>query len=288
MTLAQDDTVTAVKNGVEALAADTDYTLSENKLVISKDYIAKQADTFSLNVEFDGGSQSQVTFTKKVPFEQFEYVMDFTTQQEGVVQKGGSGTIEYTEDGLHIKGGTTLHFENAPLAENGEIELVFEELNDDGGVGFLYRIDGDVWQSVYNENSSRYQYDTSLWNYRSNKTSSYQVLEDGTPIFKRNGYNHTLKLRYVGNTVIMWLDGQHMKDIRIASMDSLKGIIGLSTEDATEIILKKVTYKNIDNLQLSESSEEKTISLGDMSVKLAADFPRVISYELNSKTMYGS
>ena len=79
-----------------------------------------------------------------------------------------------------------------------------------------------------------------------------------------------------------------MKDIRIASMDSLKGIIGLSTEDATEIILKKVTYKNIDNLQLSESSEEKTISLGDMSVKLAADFPRVISYELNSKTMYGS
>lgn len=41
-----------------------------------------------------------------------------------------------------------------------------------------------------------------------------------------------------------------MKDIRIASMDSLKDIIGLSTEDATEIILKKVTYKNIDNLQL--------------------------------------
>ena len=146
------------------MAADTDYTLSENKLVISKDYIAKQADTFSLNIEFDGGSQSQVTFTKKVPFEQFEYVMDFTTQQEGVVQKGGSGTIEYTEDGLHIKGGTTLHFENAPLAENGEIELVFEELNDDGGVGFLYRINGDVWQSVYNANSSRYQYDTSLWN----------------------------------------------------------------------------------------------------------------------------
>lgn len=288
LTLAQDDTVTAVKNGVEALAADTDYTLSENKLVISKDYIAKQADTFSLNIEFDGGSQSQVTFTKKVPFEQFEYVMDFTTQQEGVVQKGGSGTIEYTEDGLHIKGGTTLHFENAPLAENGEIELVFEELNDDGGVGFLYRINGDVWQSVYNANSSRYQYDTSLWNYRSNKISSYQILEDGTPIFKRNGYNHTLKLRYVGNTVTMWLDGQHMKDIRIASMDSLKGIIGLSTEGATEIILKKVTYKNIDNLQLSESSEEKTISLGDMSVKLAADFPRVISYELNSKTMYGS
>lgn len=68
----------------------------------------------------------------------------FTTRQEGVVQKGGSGTIENTEDGLHIKGGTTLHFENATLAENGEIELVFEELNDDGGVGFLYRIDGDV------------------------------------------------------------------------------------------------------------------------------------------------
>jgi len=68
LTLAQDDTVTAVKNGVEALAADTDYTLSENKLVISKDYIAKQADTFSLNVEFDGGSQSQVTFTKEGSF----------------------------------------------------------------------------------------------------------------------------------------------------------------------------------------------------------------------------
>lgn len=68
MTLVQDDTVTAVKNGVEALAADTDYTLSENKLVISKDYIAKQADTFSLNVEFDGGSQSQVTFTKEGSF----------------------------------------------------------------------------------------------------------------------------------------------------------------------------------------------------------------------------
>ena len=179
----------------------------------------------------------------------------------------------------------------SPVALDGEVEFLIEPLNDNGNFGLVFRAGTDgTWQSFYNSESARYQYATGLWNYRSSGGANTQVLEDGTPVLKRpEGVGYTMKVRFAGQTLTVWMDGNPIYSADLSQMGQTAGQIGIQTGSSAEVLLRQVTYRGYEGLAVSESTQTRTIaSESGLSVTLAEDFPRVVGYTLNGKSLDGS
>lgn len=289
ITLGNGDTVASVKNGNIRLESETDYTVTSTAITLSRDYIKAQENGFALTITFAGGDQGTFNLTKKIG--PFVYVEDFARENvDNWVKKSGDGAVTLENGALHIEGDTLVVDTTSPITQNGEAEFLIETLTDNGKFGLVFRAGEDgSWQSFYNDESSRYQYATGLWNYRNNGGANDQVLADGTPVLRRPaGVDYTMKVRFVGQTLTVWMDGNPIYSADLGKMGLGAGHIGIQTGGGAEILLKKVTYRSYNGLTVGESAgEPKIISKGGLDVALAADFPNILSYAMNGKRLDG-
>ena len=287
---AEVSSLASIKNNGQSLVEGEDYEITEDAIIIKKDYIASQTDSFTLDIEFDDGSSGKFQMICKRAFVQEEYVEDFSDGNlENWEQISGNGTVSMEDTGMLINGATCLVDNGSLNMQDGEMEVVFEELNDDGGVGLVFRADDGEWESVYNTDSAVYQYYTSKWNVKNSAGANRQVHEEGTPLVKRNGVDHKLKIRFMGQVLTMWMDDQIMFSQEVSEVGQREGKIGLSTAGNSKILVKKVMARNLQPLQVSKEEVETTqIEKDGLSVTMNAQFPQVIRYQLNGNMMNGA
>jgi len=288
ITLGAGDEVVSVKNNDIELVNETDYVKEADKILIKKEYIASQEGSFNLDIAFEGGMFGSFRIRKYDLENQVEYIWEAEDGIDAWEKISGGGTFEMEEDGLRLIGENKLLAADAPITDAGEIEITFDQKNDNGRMGFLFRADkdGGTWQSILHDDD----YEYSTWYYKNSAGARNGFHGDGTFLFSRVGLVDTkLKLRYRNNVVTMWMDDYMMYSGDVSGLTDGEGIIGISTEKVSDILLKKVVYRSLPENYLPEDTEgSKTIEKGDLTVSVAGDFPRVIDYTLNGKTLYGS
>lgn len=60
-TLSDGDSVTEIKNGDAVLSSETDYTIEDGNIIIKKEYVKQQADSFNLYVRFSSGVEDSIS-----------------------------------------------------------------------------------------------------------------------------------------------------------------------------------------------------------------------------------
>ncbi len=276
----------SLTNGEQALTGENDFTVTAEGILIKKEYIAALADTTVLTVTFQYGEPETFTLRKVKAFVGDEYVEDFSDGDiSNWKNQAGSGTITLEEGGMRVTGQTRLVDTDSPEFENGEIEIWVEALNDDGQLGLSFRNTMDSWQSVYNTDSAVQNYAFSRWNYRDSAGTNQEKALD-SPFFK--GAHH-LKVRFIGDTVSLWVNEQYTFTATIAQAAEVYGQMGFVTESKADVLIKKMIYRRLDVLEASPAEGETIqIERDGMQVLLDGGYPRVIQYTLNGKTMLGS
>ena len=291
------DSVVSVYNGDHELILDQDYAISDNMLVLKKEYLAAQGGNFRLQVNFEKGSTAALWVMKIDLSEQEEYIW---TPDQGIdmwTQMEGNGTFELQEDGMRVTGRNVLVNELAPMAVNGEIEVTFEFLDDDWerdqknhGIGTLFRADqtAGTWQSLAVDG---YVSSTPIWNFIKSDGTSAEFTLDGDVLMSRDGVkDFKIKQRFENDSITLWMDDQVVHSQGINKAESVPGNMGIILNgDLGDILVKKVVFRQLNPLQ-EETGERQTTSISndDLTVNLDQDFPRVADYELNGKTMNGS
>lgn len=295
--LGNGDSVVSVYNGDHELILDQDYAISDNMLVLKKEYLAAQGGNFRLQVNFEKGSTAALWVMKIDLSEQEEYIW---TPDQGIdmwTQMEGNGTFELQEDGMRVTGRNVLVNELAPMAVNGEIEVTFEFLDDDWerdqknhGIGTLFRADqtAGTWQSLAVDG---YVSSTPIWNFIKSDGTSAEFTLDGDVLMSRDGVkDFKIKQRFENDSITLWMDDQVVHSQGINKAESVPGNMGIILNgDLGDILVKKVVFRQLNPLQ-EETGERQTTSISNdgLTVNLDQDFPRVADYELNGKTMNGS
>ncbi|HJC39862.1 MAG TPA: hypothetical protein H9757_12530, partial [Candidatus Mediterraneibacter faecigallinarum] len=291
------DSVVSVYNGDHELILDQDYAISDNMLVLKKEYLAAQGGNFRLQVNFEKGSTAALWVMKIDLSEQEEYIW---TPDQGIdmwTQMEGNGTFELQEDGMRVTGRNVLVNELAPMAVNGEIEVTFEFLDDDWerdqknhGIGTLFRADqtAGTWQSLAVDG---YVSSTPIWKFINSDGITADFALDGDVLMSRDGVkDFKIKQRFENDSITLWMDDQVVHSQGINKAESVPGNMGIILNgDLGDILVKKVVFRQLNPLQ-EETGERQTTSISndDLTVNLDQDFPRVADYELNGKTMNGS
>ncbi len=282
----KDDALDTIKNGDQELTEGTDYTIDGNTITLKKEYIEKQADSFSLNILFAKGSEDSFKVTR-LDTTVKEHIW---TPEQGLdewSQIAGNGTYTLEEDGLHIKGETKLMNTASPSVMNGEIEMTFDQLTDVNYMGFLFGAKEDgTWQGVMKDDD----YVLTRWYYHNSDGNRTGFHGDGSFLLSRDGEADTkLKLRFQGQTLSMWLDDQFMYTGSVSQVKDTIGKMGLLTGSKCDIVVKKVVFRSVlPFMTETDDSGDKIIAKDGMNVTLADDFPRVKEYDLNGKKMDGA
>ena len=291
------DSVVSVYNGDHELILDQDYAISDNMLVLKKEYLAAQGGNFRLQVNFEKGSTAALWVMKIDLSEQEEYIW---TPDQGIdmwTQMEGNGTFELQEDGMRVTGRNVLVNELAPMAVNGEIEVTFEFLDDDWerdqknhGIGTLFRADqtAGTWQSLAVDG---YVSSTPIWKFINSDGITADFALDGDVLMSRDGVkDFKIKQRFENDSITLWMDDQVVHSQGISKAENVPGNMGIILNgDLGDILVKKVVFRQLNPLQ-EETGERQTTSISNdgLTVNLDQDFPRVADYELNGKTMNGS
>lgn len=286
------DSIKTIKNGDTVLENGKDYTVEGNVFTLKKEYVATQSGNFRLQAEFAMGSNVALWVMKFDPDNAQEYTWTPDQGMDMWKKMEGDGTFEMTEDGkaLHIKGNNLLVNELAPIAANGEIEMTFDILQDPKGydAGAVFRTDditGD-WQGVVSNDTLNAE---GLWDFMSNGSAT-RIVWDGGRNMSRNGIiDIKVKIRYVDNSMTIWLDDQFAHTAKMTQSEPGVGGMGIFVGDQGDLLLKKVVFREVVPYQEAEGEREPvTIENDGLSVRLDSDFPHVIDYTLNGKVMNGA
>ena len=282
------DAVSSVKNGDTVLTEGQDYEVTEDALILKKEYIASFDSRFRLDIEFEKGSTASLQVVKYAPGKAQEYVWTPDQGSDMWESISGDGSFEMQEDGLHITGTNALVNTLSPLTNNGEIEITFEALHDYDGfdMGALFRADGTNWQGVASTDSTNGE---GMWDFLKNGNKS-RIVWDGTQNMSRDGVmDIKVKVRFVDDSITFWMDDQFAHTISISQADANMGNMGLYVDNRGDVVIKKVVFREI--IPFTEETGERTtetIENDGLSVRVDSDFPRIADYTLNGKTLNGS
>ena len=282
------DAVSSVKNGDTVLTEGQDYEVTEDALILKKEYIASFDSRFRLDIEFEKGSTASLQVVKYAPGKAQEYVWTPDQGSDMWESISGDGSFEMQEDGLHITGTNALVNTLSPLTNNGEIEITFEALHDYDGfdMGALFRADGTNWQGVASTDSTNGE---GMWDFLKNGNKS-RIVWDGTQNMSRDGVmDIKVKVRFVDDSITFWMDDQFAHTISISQADANMGNMGLYVDNRGDVVIKKVVFREI--IPFTEETGERTtetIENAGLSVRVDSDFPRIADYTLNGKTLNGS
>ena len=286
----KEDSVASVYNGESALTEGTDYTVIDDNLILKKEYIAAQDGYFRLQINFAKGSAATL---KVIRQDSDDTAQEYTwTPDQGIdmwEKLDGSGTFKLEDGGLRVTGTTALVNNLAPLTINGEIEITFTAFRDQDGfdTGALFRTDtiSKDWQAVASTDSVNGE---GVWDFLKNGEKS-QIVWDGTQNMSRNEMDIKVKVRYMEDSITFWMDDQFANIGSMTKATADYGGMGLYVDDKGDILVKKVVFRKIVPMKEETVTRETTSIANDgLTVQLDKDFPRVVDYTLNGKTMNGA
>ena len=282
------DSIASIYNGEEKLTEQQDYEVVDNTLVLKKEYIASCDSPVRLDVEFTLGSKATLHLIQYESGKAQEYVW---TPDQGIdmwESISGDGNFELQEDGLHITGTNALVNTLSPFTNNGEIEITFEALHDYEGIdmGAIFRSDGDNWQGLASTGSEGGE---GYWDFLNNGSKS-RVIWDGNQNMSLGGVaDSKVKVRFVDDSITFWMDDQFAQTSSIEKADPNAGNMGVYVDNRGEIVVKKVVFRELQPFQEATGERQtETIENGDLAVRLDKDFPHIVDYTLNGKTLNGS
>ncbi|MGI5930310.1 endo-alpha-N-acetylgalactosaminidase family protein [Pseudoflavonifractor sp.] len=294
VTFGTGDSVTAITNGDSQLEEGTDYILGGDSITLKKEYILKQPGSFTLNIAFAKGSTDTFSVVK-VSTTQVEYVWTPDKGLDEWTKLSGSGTYEMSvgaggDPGMLLKGQNFLMNENAPMTANGEIEITCEFMSDKQScvIGGLFRVDPNTgaWQSV---GTNRDFNATAYWDYTNSEGASQQLVWDGALWVSRlDVKDNKVKVRCEGDSMTVWLDDQFTHTAGVSQAKEVLGGMGIQTAATGDVLIKKVVFRTVVPFVEAEETEPLSISSDGLTVRLAGDFPRVLDYSLNGKTLNGA
>ena len=282
------DSISAIYNGDQQLAAGQDYEVLDSELILKKEYIASASSPIQLNVEFALGSEASLYVVQYEPGVAQEYVW---TPDQGIdmwESISGNGSYELQEDGLHIKGTQALKNTLSPFIGNGEIEITFESLYDYEGIdmGAVFRAGSGSWQGVASTGSEGGE---GYWDFLDNGSKS-RIIWDGNQNMSLGGVaDSKVKVRFVNDSITFWMDDQFAHTSSISQADPVAGNMGLYVDNNGEIVVKKVVFRELLPFEETEGERQtETIENDGLSVRLDTDFPHIVDYTLNGKTLNGA
>lgn len=290
ISLSSGDTVAVIFNGETELTAGQDYTVDDNVLTLKKEYIAKQDDTFRLKVAFAQGSESELLVVKYDPEALQEYTWTPDMGCDMWKSISGSGTFKMTEDGsaMRVTGTNALVNNLAPILANGEIEITFQALRDQDGheMGALFRSDANNWQAVGSTDSINGE---GVWDFIKNGNKN-RIIWDGTQNMSYGDVKDSkIKVRYMENSITFWVDDQFAHTASVSQAETSMGGMGLYVDNQGDVLVKKVVFREVRPFEEATGEQTpKTIAKDGLTVRLDGEFPRVIDYTLNGKTLNGA
>lgn len=301
---------TGIKVGDTELVNGKDYAYTEgsNVVTLTKSYLAAcqaEGESRTLSFVFEDGYIAYFTLNVQGEDEEnIHYYRSFADGIENVEQvTGTAGTISDEGDAIRFTGaqnGAIFLDSNSPVLRNAEVEFTFDPMNDNGNVAAVLRYAGpDDWLAV---GIGGVGGNHTQW-YAYTPTGTYALFDNNNDLITENGGNstgdgqrlysgrakpYTLKVRVVESTITVWVDGSEVLQTTIYGLPDSAGQAGLWLNSGAGATVYDMTV-NTSNLlaPYGEKVKTDTISSNEMTVTLDAEFPRVVSYELDGKTMAG-
>lgn len=294
-----------LKVGDAALTEGTDYTVSEDKSVVTltKDYIASVKDNGTTQISFCFADGFITTFKLQVqgaPEEEVEYTRNFADGIDGFELVSGTATLTADADkkSASVTGGQNaiLIDQDSPELHNGEVEFTFDPKNDSGNLALVLRYqDASNWVAVGiggvgGNHTQWYAYtpagSTALF---SNSGDNFTKGDgDGQRLYSDRAAPYTVKVRLVENTITVWVDGAEILQTNLPGLPDGKGKFGVRYTSGAGADIYNLTVRTANPLETADQTgENKTIASDEMTVTLDSSFPRVVSYELDGKTLPG-
>ena len=289
LNLGKKDSLDRIENNGTVLAEGTDYTVDETEVTIKKEYLESLPNDIDavLDFFFALGSSDQLTIAPQVPYEEVEYVNDFSNGLEGLKQVSGNGTMEMDGDALRIKGQAVIIDENSPEMKNGEVEFIFEPMNDDSRMGLAFRASEDQW-SAFQCVNTRTSWGFAGWNIKNSSGVDKRVWSDS--VIPYSGRQYKVKIRFVDDVYTMWVDGQEATTFTASELAQISGKAGFAMlgQDSSDVKISSFVYRSVVPIETgSESGKTLSLTSENMTVTMDASFPRVLEYDYNGKKMYG-
>ncbi len=201
---------------------------------------------------------------------------------EGWHWQAGKGETSETAGALQVKGEARVRHVASPMAQDGEVEVAFELLNDEGQFGILFRAGEDgAWQGLFNAESARHLYHTAQWEFRSAEGKPTPLFTDGTAMLRRSaGVDVTLKVRFEGKALTVWMDGSPIHSGEVPTMAPRVGHVGIVTGPKAEVLVKRLTFRPLPEAALAahaaaqpKSGTPVCLVRDGLSVTLSPHFP---------------
>ena len=225
------------------------------------------------------------------------YTQDFEDGDVGgwKVVKGETAEPLSVADGKLVfknKGNAFIVDENSPDKANGEYEFQFTVDGDASRIGAIFRYTSpDSWAFAGYNNTDGTWLVESPGGWKDGITGP--VLEAGK--------EYIMKVKYVGTKITVFLDGEEVFDLDTSSLGNMAsfpteaGKIGFRSWFGNKIMLiDNIKYSDVELLPPSDGelgrkiTNTDVISSDEMEVTIDKDFPNVVKYEKNNKTMYGT
>lgn len=203
----------------------------------------------------------------------------------------GAGEVIVEGEALRIKGETRVLALAAPPRVDGEVEVVLELLNDDGDVGLVFRADeASAWQGVHNVDSALHLYHTSQWDVQGADVKGRRLFADGTAMLRRpKGMDVTLKARFEGKTLTMWMDGDPIWSGEVPELVARAGLVGVRTGPKAEVLVKRLVARPLPPpVDATVGTEPLRIARDGLEVTLDARFPVILGYAYAGSRLDGA
>lgn len=289
LNLGKTDSLDRIENNGTLLTEGTDYTIDGTEVTIKKEYLTSMPNDIDtvLDFFFTMGSLDQLTIAPQIPYEEVEYVNDFSNGLEGLKQVDGSGTMEMDGDALRIKGQAVIIDENSPEMKNGEVEFIFEPMNDNSRMGLVFRAAEDQW-SAFQCVDTRTSWAFAGWNIKNSSGVDKRVWAD--TVVPYSGRQYKVKIRFVDDVYTMWVDGQEATTFTASELAQVSGKVGFAMlgQDGSDVKISSLVYRSVVPIETSgESDDVLTLKSENMTVTMDASFPRVLEYDYAGKKMFG-
>ncbi|MFX3635373.1 MAG: endo-alpha-N-acetylgalactosaminidase family protein [Candidatus Pristimantibacillus sp.] len=211
----------------------------------------------------------------------------FKDYNDGIVSgwATGKGTAAtFTADSGAVKAVTTgaviLVDQESPQFANGEYEVKLKFNEVPSRFGLVYRY-------VDSNNYNVIQYDAGSWGWDAlkNGAETYgNIASTDSPTFAA-GQQYTFKLRYEGDGVQLWIDGNSILTASLPSLSTTGGKIGLRSwfnNKNFTIDDLKVTEVVVDTVTPKPITITDTLVSDQLTVEIDKEFPRVKKYSWNN------
>ena len=190
----------------------------------------------------------------------------------------GSATLTADNGALKAEtvASTVLVDTDSPSIKNGEYEIKMKFKDVPSRIGLLIRyVDANNYALIHYDNNDW------GWDFLKNGTETYGGIETvSNPVFEANK-QYTFKVKYIDDSVQLWLDGQEVLNTTLSDIPMAPGKIGIRSWFANKTI-------HIDDIKLVEkesgNANTRPITITDMiasnqvTAEIDKEFPRVKQY----------